>query len=240
MQRRFALFETLCLPALAAQTDPDFRLVVLMGDAMPIRWRRRLKSLRAEYTFLEICAVEPLGPLQATRRAFRVGADERLPFVTGFRLDDDDAVAVDYVERLREIADRLLDLGWADALTPVVVGYQTGLYWPAGRSRAAALPLQRVTPTGQASAMVTAYDHQHNIFAGTTPSAGACARAGPTPNPTCSCGRSTAATTARGHPERKARIVSDGEAMRSCGRGSVCDPQRCDRAVRACTAGVTA
>ena len=40
-------FEMICLPSLAAQTDPDFTLVVLIGDAMPIRWRKRLKALRA-------------------------------------------------------------------------------------------------------------------------------------------------------------------------------------------------
>jgi hypothetical protein len=49
LRRRFAYFEKICLPSLAAQTDPDFTFVVLMGDAMPIKWRRRLKSLRAEY-----------------------------------------------------------------------------------------------------------------------------------------------------------------------------------------------
>ncbi|MCU4655176.1 putative rhamnosyl transferase [Roseibacterium sp. SDUM158016] len=164
MRYRFTCFEQICLPSLAAQTDRDFRLVALVGDMMPIRWRRRLKSLRATYPFLEICAMEPVGPLQATRRAFRVGGDEGVPYVTGFRIDDDDAVAVDYVERLRDTADRLLDIGWADAETPAVIGYQTGLYWALDDP---ALPLYRYSetrPLGQASAMVTAFDFQHNIY----------------------------------------------------------------------------
>jgi hypothetical protein len=164
LRRRFALFEAICLPSLAAQSDLDFTLVVLAGDAMPLRWRRRLRALRSRYPFLAICAAEPLGPLQATRRAFRVGADERVPFVTGFRIDDDDALAVDYVERLRETADRMLDLGWADAETPVAIGYQTGLYWSLDDPDFALYRHSETRPTGQGTAMVAPFDFQQNIF----------------------------------------------------------------------------
>jgi hypothetical protein len=164
MARRFAYFEAICLPSLAAQTDPDFTFVVLIGDAMPIRWRRRLKALRASHPFLRLCAVEPVGPLQATRRAFRMGAREDVPFVTGFRLDDDDAMACDYVERLRAVSDRFLDLGWADAETPVALGYQSGLYWALDQD---GQPLYRFTEArllGQGSAMITPFDHTMNIY----------------------------------------------------------------------------
>jgi hypothetical protein len=164
MQRRFVYFEHVCLPSLAAQTDGGFTLVALVGDAMPIRWRRRLKSLRERHPFLQICAAEPLGPLQATRRAFRVGADEGVPYVTGFRLDDDDAVSVDFVEKLRRTSDQMLGTGWANAETPGVIAFQTGLFWALDEP---GLPVYRhseTRPTGQASAMVTAFDFQHNIF----------------------------------------------------------------------------
>ena len=165
LRRRFAYFEMICLPSLAAQTDPDFTLVVLIGDAMPIRWRKRLKALRATYPFLQICAAEPLGPLQATRRAFRIGAVEDVPFVTGFRLDDDDAVACDYIERLRETSDRLLDAGWAtegDARGHrVSVGdlLGTGQTGPPGL-----FAFSEIRPLAQASAMITPFDFRLNIF----------------------------------------------------------------------------
>lgn len=164
MRLRFAYFESICLPSLAAQTDPDFKLVVLTGDAMPVKWRRRLKRLRAAYPFLELCAVEPMGPLQATRRAFRIGATENIPFVTGFRLDDDDAVACDYIERLRATSDQLIEIGWARAETPVAIGFQSGVYWSLNQP---GLPLFRHTearPLGQGSAMITSYDMRHNIY----------------------------------------------------------------------------
>jgi len=164
LRRRFAYFEQICLPSLAAQTDQDFTFVVLIGDTLPKRWRTRLKALRRKYPFLHICAVEPLGPLQATRRAFRAGASDAIPYVTGFRLDDDDALACDYIERLRGASDQILKIGWADAETPVMIGYQSGLYWALGEPD---LPLYRFSearPTVQGSALITPYDFQQNIF----------------------------------------------------------------------------
>ena len=126
MNRRFAFFEKLCLPSLAAQTDGDFRLVVLIGSSMPMRFRKRLKGLADQYGFLQICALEPLGPLNATRRAFRRGLDDGADFVTGFRIDDDDAVAIDYIEKTRAVADRLISLGRFTVFTRSV-----RLAWPA-------------------------------------------------------------------------------------------------------------
>lgn len=51
MQRRFAYFENICLPSLAAQTDPDFVLVALIGDTMPFHFRKRLKRLAGKAPF---------------------------------------------------------------------------------------------------------------------------------------------------------------------------------------------
>lgn len=164
MQMRFALFETVCLPSLAAQTDTAFRLVVLVGDMMPLRWRRRLRKLREDHPFLEICALPPRGPLQATRRAFRAASEAVTPFVTGFRLDDDDAVAADYVERLRDRADRLLGAGLADEETPVAISFQSGLLWDLDAPGRPVYRMAETRPPAQASAMVTPRDFGPNIF----------------------------------------------------------------------------
>ncbi len=164
MRRRFTYFENICLPSLAAQTDQDFVFVVLVGDALPIKWRRRLKVLRTTYPFLRICAAEPMGPLQATRRAFRTGAQADVPFATGFRLDDDDALAADYIERLRHISDQMLEMGWATEESPVAIGFQAGLYWALDQQ---GLPLHRhaeARPLGQGSAMVAPFDAKQNIY----------------------------------------------------------------------------
>lgn len=165
MRRRFAYFENICLPSLAAQTDMDFRLIALIGDTMPFRWRKRLKDLMAQYPFLEVCTLEAAGPLNSTRRAFRRGWDGASPFITGFRIDDDDAVAVDYIARTRAIADQLLTLGWADAETPAAICFHRGIYWDMARPEAEQFwDFSEKEPLGLASAMITTPDGMANIY----------------------------------------------------------------------------
>lgn len=102
MTERLRHFETLCLPGLKAQTDPDFTLLILVGEAMPDRWRARLDALVADMPQARIVS-RPPGPhrkvCQTVMNAARVGGP-----CLQFRHDDDDAVAVDFVERLRGTA----------------------------------------------------------------------------------------------------------------------------------------
>jgi len=165
MVKRFALFENICLPSLAAQTDPDFRLIALIGDTMPYRWRKRLKGLMEQYPFLEMCTLEAAGPLNSTRRAFRRGWNHKAAYITGFRIDDDDAVASDYIARTREIADQLLTIGWADAETPAAICFHRGIYWDMARPEEEQFwDYSEKEPLGLASAMITTPEGQHNIY----------------------------------------------------------------------------
>jgi len=165
MRRRFAYFENICLPSLANQTDMDFRLVALIGDTMPFRWRRRLKDMMESYPFLHVCTLEAAGPLNSTRRAFRRGADDDADFITGFRIDDDDAVAKDYIARTRDIADKLLTIGWADVDTPAVIAFHRGIYWDMARDDDEQFwDFSEMQPLGLASAMITPLESQVNIF----------------------------------------------------------------------------
>mgnify|MGYP003461815161 CR=1 FL=1 len=47
MARRFFLFENLTLPSLLAQTDRDFRTVIMSSTVMPDRFKDRLSALAA-------------------------------------------------------------------------------------------------------------------------------------------------------------------------------------------------
>ena len=164
MNRRFAFFEKLCLPSLAAQTDKDFNLVVLIGTSMPIRFRKRLKGLAGRYPFLQICALEPNGPLNATRRAYRRGLKDGADYITGFRIDDDDAVAVDYIEKTRAVADQLIGLGWADEDHPAVIAFHRGVYWDLNDREQPFHDFREIGPLGLASAMVTRPNAHSNMF----------------------------------------------------------------------------
>lgn len=104
MEDRFRQFECISLPALKRQTDPDFTFVVLIGDQMPARWRNRLESLLSDMPQAVIRACAP-GPHRTVMQAVLNDAktDPEKPCLQ-FRHDDDDAVAVDFVERLRGVA----------------------------------------------------------------------------------------------------------------------------------------
>jgi hypothetical protein len=165
MQRRFAYFENICLPSLAAQTDPDFVLVALIGDTMPFHFRKRLKRSCDTYPFLRVATLEAAGPLNSTRRAFRRGLDEtEADFITGFRIDDDDAVAVDYIEKTRAIADGLIALGWATNEVPAAICFHRGIYWDMNRDEDQFWDFSEVMPLGLASAMVAQPDAMENIY----------------------------------------------------------------------------
>lgn len=156
MARRFDYLETIALPSLAAQTDPDFRCVILAGTSLPMPHRKRLRGLEAIYPFLKIVLLDRMGALAAGKRSFRRALDEGTTHVTGFRMDDDDAVAVDYVARTRDFSDRMLAAGLADE--PCVVAFSRGLYWDMHDPRQPFHDFREGQPLGLACAMITSAD----------------------------------------------------------------------------------
>ncbi len=104
MEERLATFETITLPPLRAQSDDDFTLLIVIGTSLPDEYRDRLAALVADMPQVVIQA-RPPGPHRAVMQEAinsvrRFEGDPCLQF----RMDDDDAVARVYVERLREAA----------------------------------------------------------------------------------------------------------------------------------------
>ncbi|WP_372614996.1 glycosyltransferase [Aquicoccus sp.] len=122
---RFELFEKLCLPSLAQQSDRDFRAVILTSTELPSDARARLDDLVAEHDHIEVFAAEPHQHYPISRMAFRSvplgGASHKL----WFRLDDDDAVALDYVERLKHTARGLRAIHGDQ---PFMIAFNRGFY----------------------------------------------------------------------------------------------------------------
>lgn len=107
MALRFRLFEKLCLPSLMNQSDPDFELVVLTAQSMPEHYLERLLDLIEPLPNIHCM---PVGTdnhyklLQAGYRAVpRTGESHRI----FFRLDDDDAVDLDFIKRTKRFAEGL-------------------------------------------------------------------------------------------------------------------------------------
>lgn len=123
LERRFALFETLALPALKTQTDTDFEVMFLIGTDLP-PWAK--DRLRAGLTGLQARIVElpPMHHYPATQRAFASLPDAGETHMTSFRLDDDDGIDHDHIARLRRIANGVAKF----TATPFCVTQNRGLF----------------------------------------------------------------------------------------------------------------
>lgn len=104
MAERFRTFEAITLPCLKAQTDGDFTLLIVIGEAMPAAYEARLRHLVADLP-QAVIQIHPPGQHRVVMQAAiqSVRRPELGPSVQ-FRLDDDDGVALNFVSRLREAA----------------------------------------------------------------------------------------------------------------------------------------
>ncbi|KUJ79113.1 putative rhamnosyl transferase [Ruegeria profundi] len=108
LEERFRLFETSTLPCFREHTDEDFQLLVVVGDCLPRSAFERLTDLTADIKQIRI-----LQKSAETDKSHRhimkdilnaARTDPAQPCLQ-FRHDDDDAVSVDFVERLREAVE---------------------------------------------------------------------------------------------------------------------------------------
>ena len=101
LEERFQLMETVALPCLRAQTDPDFDLIIVIGDSLPAHHEARLRDLVAGMPQVRIEKHPPM-PQRAVMKDIlnKARRDQDKPCLQ-FRYDDDDAVSVDFIERLR-------------------------------------------------------------------------------------------------------------------------------------------
>lgn len=126
LAQRFAWFEQVNLPGIAAQKDPAFTLVVLMGEDFPEPWRTRMLAHVERIPQLAAHFAPPEHHRKICADALRAHIDREAEVVLQFRLDDDDAVAVDFTRRLRRDW-RKLKAFHADAEGPIAIDYARGL-----------------------------------------------------------------------------------------------------------------
>ncbi|MFD2738099.1 putative rhamnosyl transferase [Sulfitobacter aestuarii] len=110
MAQRFASFETMTLPPLRAQSDADFTLLVVIGDSLPPEYRARLEHLLADLP-QAVMVARPPGPHRQVMQA-AINEQRRIDGAPclQFRMDDDDAVSVDFVAELRAAAQQVRGL----------------------------------------------------------------------------------------------------------------------------------
>ena len=107
MQERFRLFEAITLPSIANQTDPDFTFLIITGDGLPAPYLERLTDLVKD---IPQCVIRQYPPGPHRRIMSKAIKDWRgapdAPCLQ-FRLDDDDAMALSFVERFKQTAHDL-------------------------------------------------------------------------------------------------------------------------------------
>ena len=103
LELRLFYLENVMLPALRAQTDTDYTLTLLMGDQLPEDIKARVLKLIADVPQIQP-VFEPEGQphQEVCRKVMLAGRNLDGRVVAEFRLDDDDAVAVDFIQETRE------------------------------------------------------------------------------------------------------------------------------------------
>lgn len=104
MAARFHLFEHLMAPSIRHQTDQGFRFVVVTSDIMPAPYLARLQRIVEAVPQMELVVTDSRDLSKVLSPIIRAEATAGVGPTLNFRLDDDDAVAVDHVARLRAAA----------------------------------------------------------------------------------------------------------------------------------------
>lgn len=103
LRERLFIFSNIFLPPLRHQTDTDYRIAVLIGEQMPESIREALLNITHGIDSVHV-VVEPEGqdPKELCGRIFHSMRRADADLVGEFRLDDDDAIAVDFVSKSRQ------------------------------------------------------------------------------------------------------------------------------------------
>ncbi len=126
MDLRFRLFEGLCLPSLTRQTDPDFDMVVLTAESMPPQYLERLLDLTEPLPNIHCLPVGTENHYKLLQKGYNSVPKEGCSHRILFRLDDDDALDMNFVKRTKRIAGGLMKLNGPK--TPFVIAYNRGFY----------------------------------------------------------------------------------------------------------------
>ncbi len=162
LERRFRLFEALCLPSLLAQDEAGFETIFLTGTGLPAAARARLEAAAARLDGARVMALPPMSHYQATQAAFAQLLGEAEGYLTSFRLDDDDALDRGHIARLKRRAAAMIAL--QEPGRPVVVGSNRGFFLEISAQGNRLYDVVERTPLGIGLAMVAPVRSRENIF----------------------------------------------------------------------------
>lgn len=106
LAHRFALFERFTIPSMAAQTCRNFTWLILVDERTPSVWKERLAELLLVDGFADVARVLWCPPTREYRPVHAIASEWivdhcQAPLLVTSRIDNDDAFAIDYVERVQ-------------------------------------------------------------------------------------------------------------------------------------------
>lgn len=163
LERRFYLFEKLCLPSLLAQSDPDFTCLLLVGENFPQEAKDHLQELIAPLADAQIVSRPSEHNYSAIRKVYDGISQEGFSHRTSFRLDDDDALSLAYIKRLKQAARKLKQL--CRPKHPVAISFNRGFYVHINETENRVFDACERTPLSVGSALFAQAGHPENIYA---------------------------------------------------------------------------
>jgi len=162
MDLRFRIFENLCLPSLTRQSDSEFDCVVLTAESMPPQYLDRLLALLEPLPNIHCLPVGTDKHYQLLKQGYNsVPADDCSHRIL-FRLDDDDAVDLDFISRTKRLAYGLLELQGPDI--PFIIAYNRGFYVRTTKAKAEVFDACERAPLSTGTALVARKDHPANPY----------------------------------------------------------------------------
>ena len=141
LEERFRLLETMALPCLRVQTDPNFQLIMLIGDRFPAHHEARLRDLTADIPQIQIRKEPPQRSRAICKRVLNQARHTIHAPCIQFRHDDDDAIAVDFIEKLRQASKDVASL--LDKHEMVALDWNQGYVAEVGAQGLQATPIYR-------------------------------------------------------------------------------------------------
>lgn len=100
LNSRFDLFDQFCWPSVTNQSNRKFKWIVLFDDETPDVIKERIELYKKDTVFYPV--FQPAGTDRAAKKAILSLLDGTPDVLITTRLDNDDALAVDYIERVQD------------------------------------------------------------------------------------------------------------------------------------------
>ena len=162
MELRFRIFENLCLPSLTRQSDSDFECVVLTAKSMPAQYLDRLLTLLEPLPNIHCRPVGTDKHYQLLKQGYNSVPVDDCTHRILFRLDDDDAVDLDFIRRTKHLAKGLLQLQGPGI--PFIIAYNRGFYVRSTKGEAEVFDACERAPLSTGTVLVARVDHPNNPY----------------------------------------------------------------------------